>query len=58
LSVDRLIAMASSYNPRTIDDHELSALRRSLRTFGAVLYVDLDDAGEKQLNLALRRRSR
>lgn len=82
-----LLAKASPSNPRTIDDHELSALRRSLRVFSAVqpivvnrrtnrvvgghqriraaglegivtlpvVYVDLDDAAERQLNLALNR---
>lgn len=87
VATSRLADMASPYNPRKIAPHDLAALRRSLRTFGAVepvvvnrrsgrlvgghqrvtaamaegietlpvVYVDLDDAGEKQLNLALNR---
>jgi DNA modification methylase len=79
--------MGAPYNPRTIGDHDLAALRRSLRQWGAVepvvvnsrtkrvvgghqrikaaelegittlpvVYVDLDDASERQLNLALNR---
>ena len=82
-----LAAMGAPYNPRTIGDHDLAALRRSLRQWGAVepvvvnsrtkrvvgghqrikaaelegittlpvVYVDLDDASERQLNLALNR---
>jgi DNA modification methylase len=82
-----LATMAAPYNPRTIEDHDLDALRRSLRYFGTVepivvnkrssrivgghqrvkaalaeeieslpvVYVDLDDPSEKQLNLALNR---
>src|SRR5258706_12252145 len=82
-----LATMAAPYNPRTIEDHDLDALRRSLRHFGTVepvvvnkrsgrivgghqrvkaalaeeiatlpvVYVDLDDPSEKQLNLALNR---
>jgi DNA modification methylase len=82
-----LATMAASWNPRTITDHDLDALRRSLRYFGTVepivvnkrsgrivgghqrvkaaqaeeieslpvVYVDLDDPSEKQLNLALNR---
>jgi DNA modification methylase len=82
-----LATMAAPYNPRTIEDHDLEALRRSLRYFGTVepivvnkrsgrivgghqrvkaalaeeieslpvVYVDLDDPSEKQLNLALNR---
>ena len=82
-----LATMAASWNPRTIDDHDLDALRRSLKFFGTVepivvnkrsgrivgghqrvraaqaeeieslpvVYVDLDDPSEKQLNLALNR---
>ncbi len=82
-----LAGMAALYNPRTIEDHDLEALRRSLRYFGTVepivvnrrsgrivgghqrvkaalaeeidslpvVYVDLDDPSEKQLNLALNR---
>lgn len=85
--VQRLAGMAATYNPRKISDHDLDALRRSLRSFGAVqpilvnrrtkrvigghqriraaqlehfatlpvTYVDLDDAKERQLNLALNR---
>lgn len=87
VSVARLATMGAPSNPRSIDDHELSALRRSLRFFGAVqpavvnrrsghvvgghqrikaaeaegigtlpvVYVDLDDPSERQLNLALNR---
>ena len=82
-----LATMAAPYNPRTIEDHDLEALRRSLRYFGTVepivvnkrsdrivgghqrvkaalaeeieslpvVYVDLDEPSEKQLNLALNR---
>jgi DNA modification methylase len=82
-----LAGMAAPYNPRTIEEHDLDALRRSLRYFGTVepivvnrrsgrivgghqrvkaalaeeidslpvVYVDLDDPSEKQLNLALNR---
>ncbi len=87
LSVAELQGMASPYNPRKIKPHDLAALRRSLRTFGAVepvvvnrrtgrivgghqrvkaahaegietlpvVYVDLAEPQEKQLNLALNR---
>ena len=37
VSVSELAAMFSPYNPRKIDDHDMAALRRSLRFFGAVL---------------------
>ena len=79
--------MGASYNPRRIDPDQLLALRRSLRTFGAVepvvanrrtgrivgghqrvkaaeaegietlpvVWVDLDETGERQLNLALNK---
>ena len=79
-----LLGMGASYNPRRIDPDQLLALRRSLRTFGAiepvvanrrtgrivgghqrvraaeaegfetlpVVWVDLDETGERQLNLA------
>lgn len=79
--------MGSPYDPRRISDHDLQALRRSLRFFGAVqpvvvnrrskhvvgghqrikaaeaeaiatlpvVWVDLDDPSERQLNLALNR---
>jgi len=36
LPVVDLAAMAAPYNPRKISDHDLEALRRSLRFFGAV----------------------
>ena len=87
IPVSELMAMGAPYNPRKIDDHDLAALRRSIRFFGAVepvvvnrrsnhivgghqrvkaaqaegidefpvVWVDLDDPGEKQLNLALNR---
>lgn len=87
LPVAELATKASPYNPRTISDHDLDALRKSLRFFGTVepiivnersghivgghqrvkaaqaegldtlpvVYVDLDDPSEKQLNLALNR---
>ncbi len=87
LRVSDLLGMASPYNPRKISPHDLTALRRSLREFGAVepvvvnrrsgrivgghqrvkaaaaesieslpvVYVDLDEPREKQLNLALNR---
>ncbi len=83
----KLAKMASPYNPRRISDHDLAALRRSLRRFDCVepvvvnsrtrrivgghqrvkaaeaegieklpvVHVDLDEAQEKQLNLALNR---
>lgn len=79
--------MAAPYNPRTISDHDLVALARSMASFGVVepivvnrrtgrivgghqrvkaaeasgieelpvVHVDLDEAQEKQLNLALNR---
>ena len=79
--------MAAPYNPRTISDHDLVALGRSMTSFGVVepivvnrrtdrivgghqrvkaaeaqgigelpvVHVDLDEAAEKQLNLALNR---
>jgi DNA modification methylase len=78
---------AAPYNPRTIADHDLEALRRSMRFFGTVepiivnrrsdrivgghqrvkaaeaegitelpvVFVDLDEPSERQLNLALNR---
>lgn len=87
LPVAALQGMAAVYNPRKINDHDLAALRRSIRFFGAVepvvvntrtqrivgghqrvkaaaaegiaefpvVYVDLDEPAEKQLNLALNR---
>jgi len=87
VSTATLAEMAAPYNPRRISPHDLEALRRSLRTFGAVepvvvnrrtdrivgghqrvcaaeaegiaalpvVYVDLDEPAEKQLNLALNR---
>ena len=83
----QLTEMAAPYNPRKISDHDLEALRKSLRFFGTVepivvnersghiigghqrvraakaegldelpvVYVDLDEPSEKQLNLALNR---
>ena len=82
-----LSSMAAPYNPRRIGDHDLEALRRSLKFFGTVepivvnrrsghivgghqrvraaeaegiealpvVFVDLDDPSEKQLNVALNR---
>src|SRR4030095_14816175 len=79
--------MAAPYNPRKISDHDLEALRRSMKFFGVVepvvvnrrtgrivgghqrvkaaeaqgiaelpvVHVDLDEAQEKQLTLALNR---
>jgi len=87
VSTTDLAAKTAPYNPRKIDDHDLAALRRSLKFFGTVepivvngrsghivgghqrvkaaeaegiaelpvVYVDLDDPSEKQLNLALNR---
>ena len=87
VSTAELAGMVAPYNPRTIADHDLEALRRSLRFFGTVepivvnrrfkriigghqrvraaeaeaidtlpvVYVDLDEPSEKQLNLALNR---
>lgn len=85
--VAALARMAAPYNPRRISDHDLKALRRSLRRFDCVepivvnqrterivgghqrvkaaeaegiatlpvVYVDLDERAEQQLNLALNR---
>src|SRR5262245_22982363 len=82
-----LARMAAPYNPRRISEHDLAALRRSLKFFGTVepvivnrrsghivgghqrvkaaeaeeiatlpvVYVDLDDPSERQLNIALNR---
>src|SRR2546428_14123583 len=36
ISTSELSKMAAPYNPRTISDHDLEALRRSLRFFGTV----------------------
>jgi hypothetical protein len=36
LPTEQLAAMASPFNPRTISDHDLEALRRSMRYFGTV----------------------
>ena len=87
VSTAELAGMGAPYNPRTIADHDLEALRRSLRFFGTVepivvnrrfkriigghqrvraaevegikslpvVYVDLDEPSEKQLNLALNK---
>lgn len=87
VAVADLLGMAAAYNPRKMGEHDMAALRRSIRTFGPVqpivvnrrtgrivgghqrvkaaqaegfealptTYVDLDEAGEKQLNLALNR---
>jgi DNA modification methylase len=87
VSTSDLAAKAAPYNPRKIGDHDLAALRRSLKFFGTVepiivntrsghivgghqrvkaaeaegidtlpvVYVDLDDPSERQLNLALNR---
>ncbi len=87
LPVAELKAKAAAYNPRKISDHDLEALRRSLRFFGAVepivvntrtdrivgghqrvraaeleglaelpvVFVDLDEPSERQLNVALNR---
>ena len=87
VSTNDLRRMAAPYNPRTITDHDLVALGRSMASFGVVepvvvnrktnrivgghqrvkaaeasgieelpvVYVDLDEAQEKQLNLALNR---
>jgi DNA modification methylase len=85
--VAKLVGMGAPYNPRRIEPEQLAALRRSLRTFGAVepvvanrrsgrivgghqrvkaaeaegietlpvVWVDLDETGERQLNLALNK---
>ena len=87
ISTSKLASMASPFNPRVISAHDLKALGRSLRAFGTVepiivnersghivgghqrvkaalaegietlpvVVVDLDETGEKQLNLALNR---
>jgi DNA modification methylase len=87
IPTSELAGKAAPYNPRQISEHDLEALRRSLRFFGTVepivvnkrsdrivgghqrvkaaeaegierlpvVYVDLDDPSEKQLNLALNR---
>src|SRR5437867_7200856 len=36
VAISELSKMAAPYNPRTISDHDLEALRRSLRFFGTV----------------------
>jgi hypothetical protein len=83
----QLASMAAPYNPRKISAHDLEALERSMRFFGVVepivvnqrtgrivgghqrvraaagaeidslpvVYVDLDEPSEKQLNIALNR---
>ena len=87
IPTDELRKMVAPYNPRTISDHDLVALGRSMTAFGVVepvvvnkrtgrivgghqrvkaaeangidqlpvVYVDLDESQEKQLNLALNR---
>jgi hypothetical protein len=87
LATADLMQKAAPYNPRQIGDHDLEALRRSMRFFGTVepivvnrrsdrivgghqrvkaalaegihelpvVYVDLDEPSERQLNLALNR---
>ena len=87
ISTSDLRQMVSPYNPRTISDHDLAALARSMHEFGIVepivinrrtgrivgghqrvkaaeasgieelpvVYVDLDETQEKQLNIALNR---
>ena len=87
LPVADLVRMGAPYNPRTISDADLAALRRSLRYFGIVepvvankrtnrivgghqrlkaaqaegiedfpvVWVDLDEPSEKQLNVALNK---
>ena len=36
IETQKLVTMAAPYNPRTISDHDLSALGRSMTTFGVV----------------------
>ena len=36
IPTDQLRAMAAPYNPRTISDHDLASLGRSMQTFGVV----------------------
>lgn len=87
LKTSDLLGMGAKYNPRKISDHDFASLRRSLREFGAVqavivnqrtkhivgghqrvkaasaegidslpvVYVDLDETRERQLNIALNR---
>jgi len=87
VATDELKQMAAPNNPRTISDHDLVALGRSMTSFGVVepvvvnkrtgrivgghqrvkaaeangidqlpvVYVDLDEAQEKQLNIGLNR---
>lgn len=87
LKTSDVVGLAAPYNPRVISDHDFHALRRSLREFGfvepvvvnqrlgrivgshqrvkaaeaegiefvPVVYVDLDENAERQLNLALNR---
>lgn len=87
VSTAELRQMAAPYNPRTISDHDLDALARSMNEFGVVepvivnertgrivgghqrvkaaeasgiaelpvVHVDLDEAAEKQLNIALNK---
>lgn len=87
IPTSELRSMAAPYNPRTISDHDLQALGRSMTSFGVVepiivnrttgrivgghqrvkaaegagierlpvVHVDLDEAQEKALNIALNR---
>lgn len=87
IATAELARMAAPYNPRMIQDHDLEALRKSLKFFGTVepvvvnrrsghivgghqrvkaaeaegidslpvVWVDLDEPSEKQLNLALNK---
>ena len=40
IETSKLRAMAAPYNPRTISDHDLAALGRSMTTFGVVEPVE------------------
>ena len=42
-----LATMAAPYNPRTIEDHDLEALRRSLRYFGTVEPIVVNKRSER-----------
>ena len=87
VATTELREMVAPYNPRTISDHDLVALGRSMTAFGVVepvvvnrrtkrivgghqrvkaaeaqgidelpvVYVNLDEPAEKQLNIALNR---
>lgn len=48
VETEQLASWGATYNPRTIDAHQLAALRSSLRTFGAVEPVVVNRRSEAQ----------